>query len=290
MNNENIKCIKCGADNMANTKFCVKCGNSMQIQPVNQMNVVQPMVSQQPTVAPVSPVPTQVNTTQNVVPVNSNQNSVGKMNYFKYMINAFLKPYDSFKKEENNLSVFKNSAILSLILVGILTVLNLISTMINSVRVTSFWTDETKWVWENLKDVEYFKVIGQTLLIYLGVIAAISGVYYLASLVIKKNSSFVKLLSATATSFIPFAIATSILSPLLSLIHSYIGLAVTVAGFIYFLITLLELFNELIVIDNKNTRIYFHMVCLSILLIGGIFIIYKFVLGSITSGLGSLLG
>lgn len=108
----------------------------------------------------------------------------------------------------------------------------------------------------------------------------------MASLVIKKESNFVKLLSATATAFIPVAIAVSLLSPLLSLINTYIGLVTIIVSFIYFIVILLELLNDQIVIENKNTRIYFHLVCLSILIIGGGFIVNKLVLGS----LGSLLG
>ena len=46
--------------------------------------------------------------------------------------------------------------------------------------------------------------------------------------------------------------------------------------------------NELIKIENKNTRIYFHLTCLSILIIGGGFIAYKLLLGSLSSGLGDL--
>ena len=162
--------------------------------------------------------------------------------------------------------------------------------MITTVRVTSFWSDKVEWVWENLKNIEYFKVIGQNLLMYAGIIFAISGIYFLASLVIKKEAKFVKLLSATTTAFIPMAVAMSILSPLLSLINTYIGLVITIVGAVYFIVTLLELLNDQIVIENKNTRIYFHLTCLSILIIGGGFIAYKLVLGSLSSGLGGLFG
>lgn len=291
-NNLNVFCQNCGASNMSNTKFCIGCGNPIQNSTLN-------------TGVENNQINTQMNN-QNIVPqMNLNNQQVGMqnnnvqsmqvatapvkgMNYFKYMINAILKPFDSFKKEETNLSSFKNAGILAAIIIGLLTILNLISTMINSVRVTSFWSDEVEWVWENLKNVEYFKVIGQNLLMYSGIILAISGIYYLSSLVIKKDAKFVKLLSATITAFIPLAVSMSILSPLLSLINTYVGMVVTIVGFVYFLTILLELLNDQIVIENKNTRIYFHLTCMSILLIGGGFIAYKIVLGSLTSGLGSL--
>lgn len=287
VNNSNIACPKCGASNMSNTKFCVNCGNQLlQTNPLNSTETIQQNVEPQ-----VNQINQQVNVQSNVQTTyaqsNSTQVNAGNMNYFKYILNAILKPFDSFKKEEKKLSSFKNTGILVAIIIGVLTILNLISTMITSVRVTSYWTDEVEWVWENLKNIQYFKIIGQNLLMYAGVIAAISGVYFLSSLVIKKDSKFVKLLSATTTAFIPLAVSF-IISPLLSLIYSYLGSIITIVGFVYFLVILLELLNDQIVIENKNTRIYFHLICLSILLIGGGFIAYKLVLGSLTSGLGSL--
>lgn len=301
MNNENLNndinifCQNCGVSNMPNTKFCVGCGNPIQNSTLNagvENNQINTQMNPQTIEPQMNTINQQIGNQINTQPVyNSNsiaQVKKGNFNYFKYIINAILKPFDSFKKEETNLSSFKNSGILVTIIVVALIILNLISTMITSVRVTSFWSDEVEWVWENLKNIEYFKVIGQNLLMYAGIIFAISGVYYLASLVIKRDAKFVKLLSATITAYIPLAVATSILSPLLSLISSYVGIVVTIVGFVYFITILLELLNDQIVIENKNTRIYFHLVCLSILLVGGSFVVYKLVLGSLTSGLGSL--
>lgn len=212
-----------------------------------------------------------------------------KFNFFQYIIGAVLKPFDNFKKHEENLSNLKTTGVLALIVVGFMTIIGLITTMINAVRVTSFWTNEVKWVWDNLKEIKYFKVIGQNLLVYAGILLAISGIYFLACLVIKKETKFSKLLGATVTAFIPFALATSILSPLLSLIYSPLGICITLVGFIYTLLIILELMNDLIKIENKNIKLYFHLVCLSILIIGGGFIVYKLILSSLSSGLGKLL-
>lgn len=297
INNSNIICSKCGSSNMSNSKFCIICGSPLQTETLNNVSNSNNINSQFNTETIQQNVETQVNsinqqlgTQNNIQPTytsnSSTQGNVGRISYFKYMLNSILKPFDSFKKEETNLSNFKNSVMLVVIIVVALTIINLISTMITSVRITSFWTDEVEWAWENLKNIEYFKIIGQSLLMYASIIFAISGVYFLASLVIKKESNFVKLLSATATAFIPVAIAVSLLSPLLSLINTYIGLVTIIVSFIYFIVILLELLNDQIVIENKNTRIYFHLVCLSILIIGGGFIVNKLVLGS----LGSLLG
>lgn len=297
--NNNIVCPQCGMTNASNTKFCINCGTKLQAETITTQENTTIGVEQN-----VTPVVSQENFNNNVT---SNFNSVqqpiynnistniqstptmtGNFNFFQYIIGAVLKPFDNFKKDEENLGDFKNSGILSIIVVGFMTIIGLITTMINTVRVTSIWSDKVEWVWENLKKIEYLKVIGQSLLIYAGILFAVSGIYFLASLVIKKESKFPKLLGAAVTAFIPFAIATSILSPLLSLIHYSLGICITVVGTVYTLVILLELVNELIKIENKNTRIYFHLTCLSILIIVGGFIAYKLILGSLSSGLGNL--
>ena len=290
--NENIICPKCGTSIMPSTKICPKCGNTLQTESSNTENINNLINPQLNTETIKQNVATQEKTNNQQFGTqpsyNYNNTNTKKMSYFNYIFNAILKPYDSFKKEESNLSKFKNPGILLALIVGILTILNLISTIYSSVRVTSIWSDEVEWVWENLQDIEYFKIIGQDLLIYAGFVFSISGIYFFASLVIKKETNYVKILSATTTAFIPLAISMSILSPLLSLIHSSLGTIITTIGFIYFLMILIELLNDQIVIENKNTRIYFHLTCLSVVLIGGSFIAYKLILGSLTSGLGSL--
>ena len=292
MNNENINqgtvlCKSCGASNIGNSKFCIRCGASLQSQTIeNDSSTVELSINQKVYEQPVQQQPLDnslnINTVHSSQTINSNMKS---LNYLQYILGALLKPFDKFKSEEDKLNDAKNVSILLLILVGALTIIKLIRTMILTVRVTSFWSNEVKWVWENLKEIQYFKVIGQSLLVYAGILIAIAGVYFLANLVIKKDVKFVKLLGAITTAFIPFAVASSILSPLLAMIYVPLGTCITVIGLVYTLVILLELVNELIPIDNKNTRIYFHLVCLSILCIGGGFITYRLILGS----LGSLL-
>ena len=299
--NNNLVCNSCGNVNELNTKFCIKCGSSLAFNVAEKNDVSSIEVGQNEDFKSTQQVFSDNSMQQNLndftqqtiynSTISNNQatnNSIEIKYYLQYIVRVVLKPFDTFKQNEEKLFDFKNIGILSLIIVGFMTIIGLINTMINTVRVTSLWTDEVEWVWENLKEIEYFKVIGQSLLIYAGVLLAISGVYFLASLVIKKEVKYPKLLCATVTAFIPFAIATSILSPLLSLIYSPLGICITIVGFIYTLVILLELMNELIKIENKNTRIYFDLTCLSILIIGGGFIAYKLILGSLSSGLGGL--
>lgn len=279
LNNTKV-CPNCGITNLANAKFCIKCGANLEVN--NNMNSeLQNNNFDNGTY-------NNMNNTNNVNSYNNNQVSSGKLDYVKYLLGSLLKPYDTYKNNESTLGDIKNASILTLIVVGIMTAINLLSTMISAVRHKSFFSGEVTWNWDNLGDVEYFKVIGLDLLVYAGIIAAITGVYYLGSLVIKKNAKFSNLIGAATTSVVPFATCSLLLSPILSMIYSPLGIATTVVGFVYTLVTLIELVNDIVVIDNKNTRIYYHLVCLSTVIIVGGFIAYKVLVNSIFGGLDSL--
>ena len=299
--NENLTnnrtCSNCGTLNDLNAKFCVKCGAYLQQQTNDIVQNISSGVNNE----------TQyINNNSNNMNINSfqqpsqqqeynnntnNTNNLqptmieGNINYLSYILGTLLKPCENFKKEENKLSDIKNVSILLLIIVGIMTLIKLITTMISAVKVKTFLSSEVKWVWENLKDVPYLKVIGQNFLIYALILLAISGVYFIATRVMKKDAKYIKLLGATTTAFIPL-VCSAIISPVVSMLYSPLGLCITIIGIIYSFMILLELTNELIPIDNVDTRIFFHLTCLSIIFIGGGLIAYKLILGS----LGSLLG
>ena len=227
-----------------------------------------------------------MNNENNLKQKNENKiTNTENLNYFKFILGIFLKPYDKYKEEENKISDYKNIVIIAGILIGAMTILQLLFSCINAVRVTSFWNNETTWVWENLKNVAFFKTILISILLNAGIIAAIAGVYYLASLVIKKEVKFNKLLAGSLVAYIPFGIISSLITPLLSLIYVPFSIISSIVGFIYMLAILLVIYNELIVIEDKNKRIYFHLICLSILIVGIGFIGYKIILGSIANGL-----
>jgi len=286
MNNNMITCSKCGAANVSTMQFCAQCGNNLQnnmvmnttVQPQNNMmmnNAVQPQNNMM------------VNSQQSVVTQNNSSNK--SMNYFKYMCCVILKPHTEFKKNEEGLASFKNSALLSLILAGIITIINLFTTMYNSVRIKSLWSDKVEWVWENLKNIKYFEVIGKNFLMYAILLFAVAGVYYLGALVAKKQANFSKLLGISVASFIPMFIFPTVVSPIFGLIHWYLSTAVTIASIVYSFAMLVGLTNTVVVFENTNAKIYYNFAVISIIFIS-IVIIGSLMLGSLFSGLGMLLG
>ena len=279
-------CSICGTINLGGTKFCVKCGNNLSslvddnLEPKNAINSNASSTSE---------VVVDINE-RSKANVNSNMEVNTKFDLFGYIKGTILKPYEYFKKNEKYLENKNNVLILFGLVVGSLVILSLISSMISSVKVTSLFTNETTWVWQNLKNVEYFKLFIQNILVYTSILLLISGVYYLTALILKKSVNFIKIVSVVTTAMLPTIISLFILFQILSLFSFVMGLIVALIGVIYSIVIMVELMNDIIYIDNKDIKIYFQVICLSINTIIVGYFVYRFVLGSLSSGLGSLIG
>lgn len=295
-----MNCSNCGHLNNANSKFCIKCGQSL-------LNTQPDVPSMEQQVSPVQE-PTINNTvnqnsygvqsntvssqTMNVAPRNNVPSvKVSIMEYFFIILSVILKPFTAFKEELHKFNGFKNSIILSVIVSGIATIVNLLSTMLSVVRVKSFdWsTNEvtTSWVWDNLKELKYIEIIGKNFLIYLGVILAIAVVYYLVSLIAKKQVNFSRLLCISSVSVTPLLICYLVLSPLLTLIWSELTTPVIIIGAIYTLVLIYDGMNSEIVLEG-NMKYYFNLICLSVLGLAAYYVGKELLISSITDGLGDL--
>lgn len=236
------------------------------------------------------PVYTQTKTQQSVNSGSSNV-STAPLNYLMYIITILIKPFKSFKDEETKLNNTKHSFILALIISGAMTIINLIKTIFSTVRVASYsWTKgyTYSWKWDNLKNIKWLEVIGKNFLIYAGIILAIALVFYLGSLIVKKELSFVKSLSIASTAIIPVVIGAMIISPLIGKIWSPLSVVFTVVSGTYSLIILYELMNDKLKLD-EDIKIYFNVVCLGILAVAGYYVYMKLLMSSVTDGLNGLL-
>jgi len=235
-------CPKCGSSNNEGTNFCVKCGN-----PLGSNNVVQPNVQ------------------HNVVA------SKESVNYFFFILAIILKPMTFFKEELKRFEELKFSAIFSIIIAGIATILTLICTMITSVIVKSYdWLSgatTTTWAWDNLKNIDYVNIIGKNFILYLVVLFVIAGVYFLASLVAKKQLNFSRLLGVTSSSVIVYVIAAMLIAPILGSFYTPLGIIITAVGAVYTLLILIEGMNNELMFDNKDMKVQFNFICLSIIFI-----------------------
>jgi len=215
------------------------------------------------------------------------------LNFIMFIIAILLKPFQCFKEEEEKLSNIKNSIILTTIVSGAMMLISFIKSLISAVFVKQwdFATYEYKTAIEfsNLKKLDYLELIGKNFLIYMVAILAIAGVYYLASLVVKKQSSFSKLLSIAAASVIPYVVLGMILGPILAKIWGMLAMFCTIIGAVYSIIIFLTLINDNISFDKTDSMIYFNLVCMSILGVAGYYAFSKITFGGLTSSLSNYL-
>lgn len=318
-----MNCQNCGMSNDVNAKFCVKCGSSLgnvqpqilqqvpaetetlfqsdgvnnsvnqgvsvptsqsadSVQSVNTATVMTPNVSE-PVVNTVplqqgSSVSTNVNAEVTAIPFGQ---------YFFIMLAVILKPFTTFKEELKKFSSFKNSAIITALVSGLVAIIRLVVSMISAVVVKNYdWSSasyKTTFVWDNLKNISYFKILGRSFLIFLGIIIVVAAVYYIASLIAKKQTSFSRLLGVSALSMVPVVVCSLVLSPILSLIWDKLTVPVILIGVVYTLIILYEGMNSEVSLDG-DAKYYLNLICFSILGIALYYLVAKLVVSSISTG------
>lgn len=246
-------CDKCGAQNALESKFCIKCGNNLKGEQLVQ-NQGMDTNSLEPTI------------------------KMSMIEYLSFIIAVLLKPYDALKKEIYKFNSIKNSAILALIVSVIATIIKVISTMLSTVRETSYFSETVTWAWENLKEINYIKLIGTNFFVYLGIIVAIAVIYYIISLMLKKQVDFPRLLGISAVSLAPF-LGAIVVSPLASMLYAPLGLWITTIALVYTIVIIYEAMNQEVQLTG-NIKFYYNLVCLSIL----IFVVgYLYTKGLITT-------
>lgn len=298
-------CPKCGNENINGSTFCIKCGINLKElvlnQNINQQNNENVNVRQDEQIINNlnynqvnQPTLNQVNNSKE----NNNQQKFEEakktaVHYFKYAKDVLLNPYKTFKEKETELTKTKNALIFSGILAVVMMLITLLTAMITSIFVKelSAKTFELHTVvkFSNLGDLNYLVLIGRNLLIYAGIIAAIAGVYYIVSLIFKKESKFTKLLSISATSIIPFIALGMILSPILSLIWTPLSIIAKVGGLVYSILVFMSLIKEELSFETKDLEIKFHLICLTILGTIGYYLYIKLFMAVVNNGLNDLL-
>lgn len=308
-----MTCLKCGANNIEGSSFCIKCGaNLKEIQGTSFVNATSMQNDQQINIQPEQPIfnqPQSINqfqtynqvqsnnqyyaNNQQVVeqPINNSNISSAPLNYLMYIIAVLLKPFKSFKDEEAKLNNTKTAFILTMIMSCAATIINLLKLIFEKVRVYNYdYTikSEYVWRWDNLKKIDWFQAIGKNFLIYLCVILSIAIVFYIGSLIVKKELQFIKSLSIAATSIIPALISTLILSPLLGKIWNPLSIVFMVLGCSYSLIILYELVNDDLKLEG-DVKIYFNLVCFGLLVVAAYYVFMNLFMSSTLGGLSDLL-
>lgn len=275
-------CPNCGKENTEGSIFCIECGiNLKETTTQNEIKTTEPNQKKE-----------QLNTQ------STNQQRIEEVkktaiHYFKYAKDVLLNPYKTFKEKETELTETKNALIFSGILAVVMMLITLLTAMITSIFVKELSAKTLKLhtvvKFSNLGDLNYLVLIGRNLLIYAGIIVAIAGVYYIVSLIFRKESKFTKLLSISATSIIPFIALGMIVSPILSLIWTPLSIIAKVGGLVYSILIFMSLIKEELSFETKDLEIKFHLICLTILGTIGYYLYIKLFMVTVNSGLNDLL-
>ncbi len=283
-----MTCPNCGYENNESSSFCVKCGaniKEIKEEPKNKEEVVAtesaPVVEKSSTIV------------EETKTVNSTAKSKKPMNYIKFIIAFLIAPFKSFKDNEETLADTKTSLIISGGMSVIMMLITLFTSMINAIFAKTFdystFSYKTKVDFGRLGDLDYVSLIFKNLLIYACIIAAIALVYFLIAMIFKKKANYIKLLSSTAISMLPVVIGSMLVGPILGKIWSPLGLVVSIASIIYAIGILVTLINDQVTLEDKNYRIYYHGLSITILLVAGYYILINVLLSGITKGASSIL-
>lgn len=258
-----MKCSNCGCELTEGSKFCVRCGTSV----ANNMGV-------------------------NTVEKKQNNNKGfldTVLECFMFILNVLLKPVSTLKEKIKNYSDVKSSGILVLVVSLSLTIVNLLSNMISTIfvkKITSYYTGDTKLSieFDNLKNLDYVDLIFKRFFEFAIFILALAGIYYIVSMIMKKSSSYFRLATISAVSLVPYG-ASIIISVIVSYIYAPLSFFILFGSLIYSLLTFINAMDEELNIDDSNLKVYFHTICMIVLIIAA----YYIALNSTTSAINSLL-
>lgn len=251
-----MKCLKCGAELEENAKTCKECGTEVEKKYITKKDF--DFVS-------------------------------FILECLTFILAVILKPISSIKKKLDEYSDIKTAGIL----VGVVAlgrmIINLLGNMISAIFVKqiNIWKGETKLSvsFEGLKNLNYFDLIVKQLFGFIIVVAAIAGIYYVVSLIMKKTVNYFKLVTITTVSFVPFFIVSSFICVIVNYIYVPASVFLAVGSFIYSIFTFAVSVDGEIEFKDVNFKVYFHTICLTVIFI----ITYYVVSNSISSSIAGLL-
>ncbi len=188
----------------------------------------------------------------------------GNPNFFAVMVAGVIKPMTTFKENLPKFEAIKNAIIISIIVAVMSTILSTITSVVGIVRseecvencgssFSSLFSDsdekkdkkiETKWEWDNLKNYDWFKSVGQSLLLNVLTIAILSGAYFGVAKAFKsKKANFGRMMTVVAIGLIPTIIVT-FLAPMIGAINLTFAGILSAAAIVYSFSIILTGLNE----------------------------------------------
>lgn len=191
-----------------------------------------------------------------------------KKGFISMIGDSILKPISSVESNAATLKNPKDTFIFAGIIAVAITVCKLITTMLSTIfyKQYDFWTQKYSWniSFSNLDSLDYVNLIFVNLLQYAIVILGIAGVYYLATLVLKKDTTYVKTLGIVSVAVIP-NIVLSFAGSILGIIWSPIATFIGAAAVAYTILILTLSLKNILKINDFDKLIFFNVIIVAIL-------------------------
>ncbi len=179
-----------------------------------------------------------------------------KVNYIKEIKKYVKNPLTYLKKENKITSDLKSSCIFGLLLALVASVLATFCKIFDIIHldyeILNSNGNLTKWYFDNLENYSIFKIFGDNFLVYAGAIFVVAFVYYIASLIVKKEIKFEKTLGTVSLAVAPTYVLMLVASPIVSIFSVKVGILVSLVGVIYALISIVKVFNDEMKLDDKK--------------------------------------
>lgn len=262
-----MKCLTCGSELKSDAKFCVKCGTAVLEEGKSEVKIEKETSK-----------------------TDKFDFCTVIMGCLMFILNVILKPVSTLKEKIENYSNIKTAGILVVLISFGRMVINLLGSMISVIftkKITNYWNGDTKLSisFENLKELDYLSLIFKEFFMFVVVIAALAGVYYIVAMIMKKSANYFKLVTITAVSFIPSIVVGSFVSVIIAYIYAPLASFLVCAAFIYSFLTFVNAMDDELNIDDSNLKVYFHTICLTVIII----VVYYVTANKIDSSLTSLL-
>ena len=130
-----------------------------------------------------------------------------KKTFISIVKDSIMNPVSSVDKNVATLKDAKTTFVFAGIVALLITICNLVSTMISTIfsKKYDFWTQKYSWSisFSNLDSLDYIDLIVVHLLQYGVIVLGIAGIYYLATLILKKDNTYIKTLGIVSLAIIP---------------------------------------------------------------------------------------
>lgn len=191
-----------------------------------------------------------------------------KKNFIGFIKDMFLKPTSSIEENAATLKDSKSTFIFAGIISLSVMICNLVSTMISTIfsKKYDFWTQKYNWniSFSNLDSLDYTQLVLVDLLQYAIMILGIAGIYYLATLVLKKNITYTKTLGIVSLAVIPNVIL-SFVGSILGIVWNPFSIFIGSAASVYTILILIVSFKNILKINDFDKIVFYNVILLAII-------------------------